>query len=123
MKVIPLPPQAPPQVFMVGNAAVPAGISERNSIRQIVHWIGFRGQQNINAIVDDAFSGFSDICVLTDKDITNMSSGFALCTQVGRKILFGTRRTKLLKVLIHWNEDFFRVSQLPSIVWLTENIV
>ena len=77
MNVIPPPPQAPPQVFVVGNAAVPAGISERNSIRQIVYWIGFRGQLNINAIVDDAFSGFSDIRVLTEKDITSMSSGFA----------------------------------------------
>ena len=55
MNVIPPPPQDPPQVFVVGNVAVPAGISERNFIRQIVHWIGFRGQQNINTIVDDAF--------------------------------------------------------------------
>ena len=70
MNVIPPPPQAPPQVFVVDNAVVPTGISERNSIRQIVHWIGFCGQQNINMIVDDAFSGFSDMCVLTDKDIT-----------------------------------------------------
>ena len=70
MNVIPPPPQAPSQVFVVGNAAVPAGISKRNFIRQIVHWIGFRGQQKINAIVDEAFSGFSDICVLTEEDIT-----------------------------------------------------
>ena len=122
MNVIPPPPQAPPQVFVVGNAAVPAGISERNSIRQIVYWIGFRGQLNINAIVDDAFSGFSDIRVLTEKDITSMSSGFASRTQADGRILFGTRRTKLLKALIHWNEDFFRVSQMPSIVGLTEAI-
>ena len=123
MNVIPPPPQAPPQVFVVGNAAVPAGISERNFIWQIVHWIGFCGQQNINAMVDDAFSGFSDIHVLTEKGITNMSSSFASRTQTDGRIIFGTRRTKLLKALIHWNEDFFRVSQLPSIVWLTENIL
>ena len=101
MNVTPPPPQAPPQVFVVGNAAVPTGISERNSIRQIFHWIGFCSQQNINAIVDDVFSGFSDICVLTEKDITNMSSGLALRTQADKIILFGTRRTKLLKALIH----------------------
>ena len=122
MNVIPPPPQAPPQVFMIGNAVVSTGISERNSIRQIVHWIGFRGQQNINTIVDDAFSGFSDIRVLTEKYMTNMSSGFALQTQADRRILFGTRRKKLLKGLIHWNEDFFCVSQLPSIVGLNQNI-
>ena len=78
MNVIPLPPQSQHQVFVVGNAVVPAGISERNSIRQIAHWIGFHGEKNSNAIIDDAFSGFYDICVLTEKDITNMSSSFAL---------------------------------------------
>ena len=51
-----------------------------------------------------------------------MSSGFASRTKTDGRILFGTRRTKLLKALIHWNEDFFRVSQLPSIVRLTKNI-
>ena len=71
---------------MVENVAFPAGISERNSIRQIIHWIGFCGQQNINAIVDDAFSGFSDIHVLTEKDITNMSSGFASQTKEDGRI-------------------------------------
>ena len=122
MNVIPPPPQAPPQVFVIGNATVSAEIGERDSIRQILYWIGFRGQQNINAIADDAFSGFSDIRVLTEKDITNMSSGFASRTQADGRILFGTRRTKLLKALIHWNEDFFRVSQLPSVVGLNEAI-
>ena len=122
MNMIPPPQQAPPQVFVIGNTAVPVGISERNSIRQIVYWIGFRGQQNINAIVDDAFSGFSDIRVLTEKYITNMSSGFASQTQADGRILFGMRRMKLLKALIHWNKDFFCVSQLPSIVGLTKNI-
>ena len=80
MNVIPPPPQAPTQVFVVGNVAVPEGISERNSTRKIFHWTRFCGQQNINAIVDDAFSDFSDICVLAEKDINNMSSGFALRT-------------------------------------------
>ena len=73
-------------------------------------------------MVDDAFSGFYDIHVLTDKDITNMSSGFALRTQADRRILFGTRKTKILKALIHWNEDFFHFSLLPSIVRITTNI-
>ena len=52
-----------------------------------------------------------------------MSSAFALQTQADRRVLFGTRRTKLLKALIHWNEDFFRVSQIPSIIWLTKNVL
>ena len=51
MNVIP-PPQAPQvQVFVVGNATVPAGVTELDSIRQIVLWIGFRDQQSRNAIV------------------------------------------------------------------------
>ena len=105
---------------MVGNEAVPAGISERNSVRQIFHWIGFRGQQNINVIVDDAFSGFYDIRVFTEKDINNMPSGFALRTQADGRILFGMRRTKLLKALIHWNEDFFRVFSFHPLLGLPQ---
>ena len=69
------------------------------------------------------FSDFSDIQLFTEKDITNMSSGFASWKQADKRVLFGTKQTKLLKALIHRNEDFFRVSQVTSIVALNKNIL
>jgi len=36
------------------------------------------------------------------------------------KIIFGTNRTKRTKALIHWLMDFYRVSDEPSIVELSE---
>ena len=58
MNMIPPPPAVPPQVFVDGNVAFQSGISERNSIRQIDHKIGFWNQQSKNATVDDAFQSF-----------------------------------------------------------------
>ena len=51
-----------------------------------------------------------------------MSTDFSGRTQVNGRINFGTRRTKKLKSLVHWVQDFYRVSEEPGIVGLSENI-
>ena len=51
-----------------------------------------------------------------------MSSGFVSWTQADGRILFGTRQTKLLKALVHWNEDFFCVFQMPFNDGINKNI-
>ena len=58
--------------------------------------------------------------VLTKKDITAMSSDFASRTQANGRFYFGTLRTKRLKALTHWIQDFYRVSSEPSIVGLSK---
>ena len=58
--------------------------------------------------------------MLSEKDITTMSSSFSNRTANNGRIIFGTKRTKLLKATIHWVQDFFRISSTPSVVGLSE---
>lgn len=109
-----------PYDFLEGEAIVPVGISEAHSIMQSMHWIGFRQDDNRNALISDAFESFNDVKLLTEKDITTLSSSFAARTQQNGRMHIGTRRTKWLKAFVHWNQDFYRISQLPSIVSLNE---
>ena len=119
----PLPPvgAAPAAyVYLTGNAIVDEGSTEEELLLQILHWIGFRSAVQKNALSQDAFESFDFLKVLTEKDITAMASDFSSRTVANGRINFGTMRTKRLKALIHWIQDFYRVSCVPSIVGLSE---
>jgi len=120
--IVPPQGQVPPQdyVHLTGDAVVEEGISQSDTLRQILHWIGFRTDALKDALTEDAFESFGVLKVLTEKDITAMSSDFASKTQANGRFYFGTLRTKRLKVLTHWIQDFYRVSSEPSIVGLSE---
>ena len=119
----PLPPagDAPAAyVYLTGNATANEGSTEEEMLLQILHWIGFRSAVQKNALSQDAFESFDFLKVLTEKDITAMASDFSSRTVANGRINFGTMRTKRLKALIHWIQDFYRVSCVPSIVGLSE---
>ena len=117
----PAPQVAPqPYVFLIANDIVEDGITEEDSLRQILHWVGFLTDNQKESLVADAFGSFEDLKVLNEKDITAMSSDFSSRTVVNGKLLFGTTRTKRVKALIHWVQDFYRVSKVPSIVGLSQ---
>ena len=59
--------------------------------------------------------------MLTIKDIDSMATSFAALTAATGRIVFGTRRTKLLKACVDWVQDFYRISATPTIVGLSEN--
>jgi hypothetical protein len=90
------------------------------SIVQILHWIGFRVQAERQSLINDCFTSFDDLSSLTSKDITSMASDFSSRTVANGRIIFGTGRTKLIRALIHWIGDFYRVSQTPTIEGLSE---
>ena len=79
-----IPPIAQPNqnnyAFVLGDMAVMDGINEGDSMRQILHWIGFRMDATHNMIVLDAFDLYEDIHMLTIKDIESMATSFAACT-------------------------------------------
>ena len=102
-----------------GNLA-PDDIDEPDSMIQILHWIGFRTEPRRQSLIDDAFESYQDIRNLTEGDITTMASDFSGRTAANGRITFGTRRTKGLKSLTHWAQDFYRVSVEPSIAGLDE---
>jgi hypothetical protein len=117
-----IPPEALPIPFVLqlGNNVIQAGISEEDSLLQILHWIGFRNEGQRGNLVQDCFGSFEDLKVLNDKDVSAMASDFGGRTANNGRINFGTRRTKSIKATIHWVQDFYRVSERPTIVGLSE---
>ena len=110
-----------PYVPVDGNIAIAAGISEADSVSQILHWIGFTIDAQRENIQNDAIATFDDIKVLTEKDVTQLATDFASRTIPNGRMSIGARRTKRLKGLLHWVQDFYRVSEQPSIVGLQED--
>jgi hypothetical protein len=102
-----VPPIPPQYKFLTTDDIVAEGINNDNSICQLLHWIGFRMDAQKQSLVDDAFESFTDMKMLSEKDITTMTSSFANRTANLGHIIFGTRRTKLLKDAIHWVQDFY----------------
>ena len=119
-EVVEDPPESEPYVFVTGLLGIPEDITDENTILQLLHWIGFRTENLRGSIVDDAFESFDDLKLLTEKDISSMAGGFASRTVQDGRINFGLRRTKLTKALVHWVQDFYRVSETPSITGLNE---
>ena len=99
------------------GAQVPAGITEENSIHQMLHWCGFTVSAQRVAIFNDSISSLDDIKMMTPKDITAMQRDFGN-RAAGARINFGVRRTKKLTSMLHFVHDFYRVSKNPTIVGL-----
>lgn len=118
--VIPPDPNLDYEFIDGANDLIEDWIDEPNSIAQIAYWIGFIIEGQRDSILEDAFESFTDARLLSVKDIDSMASAFANRTQQAGRIIFGTRRTKLLKAFSHWVDDFYRVSSVPSIVGLSE---
>ena len=118
-----IPPAEPPApyVLQLGNNEIQAGISEGDSLLQILHWIGFRTDDQRTSLVEDSFGSFEDLKVLNDKDVSAMASDFGGRTVNNGRINFGTRRTKSIKATVHWVQDFYRTSESPTIVGLNEH--
>ena len=70
---IPVPPYVP----VGGHNVVTVDLSERDSLRQILYWCGFVIDAQIDLLLDDGFESFSDVRVLTEKDISTMASSFS----------------------------------------------
>ena len=95
-------------------------ITEENSLRQVLHWIGFRTAAQKQALVNDCFTSWIDLRMLSEKDASTMEKSFSSRTNADGRLIFGTTRTKYIKAVIHWIQDFYRVSDVPSIIGLSE---
>ena len=118
-----IPPQPPaPAAYqpVIGAATIAAGITESDTMIQILWWIGFRVNAQTTLIYDDGVDGWENIRMLSSDDIDAMAKTFSNRTAQNGRIIFGTNRTKWLKAVIHWVQDFYRVSDTPTIVDLSE---
>lgn len=112
-----------PYILVAGAAVAPVALSEDDTIGQCLYWIGFRTDAQRLNLVTDSLGTYDDIRMLSEKDISEMATDWSTRPPRGRvavRISFGTRRTKLLKALTHWVQDFYRVSDIPHVDGLNE---
>ena len=92
---------------------VDAVLTEDDVIQHCLHWIGFTANNQRIGVMNDAFSSFRDISVLSEDDIKGLASDFNTRTVADGRIIFGLKRTKFLKGLAHFIQDFYRISSIP----------
>jgi hypothetical protein len=86
-----------------------------DDIDTILTYCGFAGPNERLNIAEDGFESFEDIMSLSEKDVGSLAKGFAERTAANGRIIFGLRRTNLLKATVHWAQDFRRISREPSL--------
>jgi hypothetical protein len=96
-------------------------LSEEQIISQCLYWIGFRIDGQRDNIIEESFSNFDDIRIMSTTDAKDMATDWASRTAANGRMHFGARRLKLLKAFIHWTHDFYRVSNTPTIENLNED--
>ena len=70
--------------FLIGNDIIQIGITEEDSIQQIIHWVGFTNQAQHTNIFDDYIRSWDDIRMFDEKYMNNMARDFAgRCLYVG----------------------------------------
>jgi hypothetical protein len=86
---------------------------------QALEWIGFTNDIQRIAISENV-ADFADMADLKGKDISDLAESFAKRSVADGRIHFGLARTKRFKGMIHWVQDFGRVSEVPTIDGLTQ---
>ena len=99
------PPSVPlapvPHILVLGDIDIAPGISNDDSLVQILHWIGFWTAAQQASIVANCFDSFDNLQMISDKDVRQMSTEFSSRTAASGRIIFGTNRTKFLKAVAH----------------------
>jgi hypothetical protein len=112
----------PPEIYepVTGTTYITRDISESNTMIQILWWIGFRTNAQTTLIYNDGVDGWESIRMLSKEDIDTMAKSFAGRTTQNGRIIFGTNRTKRLRAVVNWVQDFGRVNEDPRIRGLNE---
>ena len=93
--------------------------SEALKIDKILEYSGFENSAQQTIISAYVFGIYDDIVTLGDSDIVNLVKGFSDKTFAAGKISLGLRRTNILKVTIHWAQDFRGISRTPSVIGIS----
>ena len=75
-------------------------------------WIGFENEATGNRLpAEGRLTTFEDIDSVKEKDIRELAESYGRRTINDGRFIFGVRRTKHLIGLVHWVQDFGRVSE------------
>ena len=94
--------------------------SEELNIEKILQYSGFVDSAQRTIFVIDRFDIYDVIFTIGDTYIVNLAKGFSDKTFAAGKIIFGLRRTNPLKANIHWDQDFRRISWIPSLIGISK---
>lgn len=83
------------------------------ALGRALQWIGFTDQQ-CNSL-EAEIGSIEDLSSLTHKDISELKKSYAARTITEGRIHFGVTRTKHLKALTDWAEDYVRIGKEPDI--------
>lgn len=70
--------------------------------------------------MDESFDDFDDLKMMSESDIRDLSRDFGKHSGA-RRITFGLRRTKRLKLVLHWAQDYYRCSEMPDLKELDQD--
>ena len=108
-------------VYVTGAMKAPDVITEEFQIKQSLHWIGFGTEFMKDNIYDDLISSFSDLFTMNFDDVNTMAKDYVNHALILGKINFGICRIKKLKALLHWAQEFRRISERPSVEGMAYN--
>ena len=102
-------------VFVTGDVKMTALITMKNYIKKTLQLVGFTTEEQRNSIYNYSIDSFIDIIMFTETYFSYLSTDFSRRTQDNVKIYFGMSRTKRMKTLLHWVQDFYPISGDPTI--------
>ena len=83
-------------------------------MEQTLTWIGFNTTASRDALQID-IEQFEDMLELTKKDISDLEYSYSKRTATDGRMIFVLQKTKRLKLMIHWVQDFTILNETPNI--------
>ena len=81
----------------------------------VLQWIGFENEATRERLRNEGISTFDDLKTMKEKDIRDLAESYGRRTAADGRFIFGLRRIRYLIGLIHWVQDFARISQTPTL--------
>ena len=101
--------EPPPPAIAGGGEAI------LNPVDLALQWIGFDNPATRIRLRTEGFEAFEDLESMKEKDIRDLAESYGRRTVADGRFIFGVRRIRYLLGLIHWVQDFKRISGHPSL--------
>ena len=110
MDIVELPPDR-----LDEGAEVMANVVQPNPMDTALMWIGFDNVATRQRLRDEGFETFDDLKSMKEKDIRDLAESYGRRTVGDGRFIFGLRRIHYLIGMVHWVQDFDRVSGVSSL--------
>lgn len=105
---------------MADDAAAAAIGAAPNPMDSVLEWIGFTTPGDRNRIMEEALGSLADLERIKADDIKEIARDFSK-RRGNQRLDFGYNRMQRLKNVVHWAQDFYRCSEVPTIEGLDQD--